>query len=541
MKTSKKLTFPKLDNEFVENILRQLVNQYGVIQIFFSKNHSSVFSHLIIHIEKNSDAQELQQSRWVKKVRNRYQIDVYFIYSVKFHHKFSLGHPFVEFYCQPSAVIYQNEELRDSPIITREWKKYKKKFNAFQERFYHDQDLYKSQVQNLISEGSSNSVFTSYARLIKYDLEYLEELYSGNNLNSLGLDERINNLIEYIPEIEKYFVKNSGNRYYLNDLFVKAKEATADDDTIYKNEMYEAVGITEQSLYHIVERRFNELKKLIKKESLQVQKVRDQIDEKPKDIILDIAIETILNSAEVEQIYLYHQMPYGEKTTYYFMLIATGASNEKLSLIRQSLRSKMNGKYDFVLLSHNRCWIQNNLYQNQSFFTNIIQKKYLVYSSSPYHPEFHLEVPHYPYHADLYFHYISTRDSAFQFFEIFNNPKENYQGLEYLFALFFLSFCRTYIFVKTYYLPNYLSSQSLWQLCLYTDSDIRKYQYLIEHFWTDFFPYLDRNMAIHHKLSKLDIEKVTQMNVIVEKLMYELHNLVIEGRLLSDFENEKNL
>lgn len=48
-------------------------------------------------------------------------------------------------------------------------------------------------------------------------------------------------------------------------------------------------------------------------------------------------------------------------------------------------------------------------------------------------------------------------------------------------------------------------------------------------------------MAIHHKLSKLDKEKAAQMNVIVEKLMYELHNLVIEGRLLSDFENEKNL
>lgn len=215
------------------------------------------------------------------------------------------------------------------------------------------------------------------------------------------------------------------------------------------------------------------------------------------------------------------------------MLIAIGAGNEKLSIIRQSLKSKMEGKYDFVLLSHNRCWIQNNLYQNQSFFTNIIQKKYLVYSSSPYHPEFHWEVPHNPCHADLYFHYKSSKNSAFQFLEIGNNPKGNYQGSEYLFSLFFLSFCRTSIFVKTYYLPNYLSSQSLWQLCLYADSDIRKYEYLIEQFWTIFFPYLDRNMTLHHKLSKLDKEKVVQMNIIVEKLMYELHNLVIEGGLLN--------
>lgn len=533
MKASKKITFPKLDNEFVENILRQLVNQYNVIQIFFSKNPSSVFLHLIIHIEKNSDAQELQQSKWVKKVRNCYHIDVYFIYSVKFHHKFSLGHPFVEFYCQPSAVIYQNDELGDSPMIAKDWEKYKKKFNAFQERFYHDHDLHKSQVQNLISEGSSNSVFTSYARLIEYDLEYLEELYSGNNLNSLGLDERINNLIEYIPEIQKYFVKNSHSKYYLTELFEKAKEATADDDAIYKNEMYEAVGIAEKNIYGLIERRFDELKKLIKTESLQVQKVRNQIDEKPKDVILESAIETIRNAVEVEQIYLYHHITYGEKTTYYLMLVATGAGNEKLSIIRQSLKSKMEGKYDFVLLSHNRYWIQKNLYQNQSFFTNIIQEKYLIYSSSQYHPEFHWEVPHNPYHADLYFYYKSTKNSAFQFFDIFNNLKENYQGLEYLFSLFFLSFCRTYIFVKTYYLPNYLSSQSLWQLCLYADFDIRKYEYLIEQFWTDLFPYLDKHMTLHHRLSKLDKEKVVQMNIIVEKLMYELHNLVIEGEILN--------
>lgn len=537
MKTSKKITFPKLENEFLENILRQLVNQHNIIQIFFIKNTSSLFSHLIIHTKKNSDAKELQQSKWVQKVRNRYMIDVQFIYSVKLQHKFSLGHPFIEFCCQLSALIYQNEELGDSPIIVRNWKKYKKKINDFKERFYHDQDLHKSQVQNLISEGSSNSVFTSYARLIEYDLEYLEELYSGNNFNSLGLDERINNLIEYIPEIQKYFIKNSDNKYYLTDLFVKAKEATADDDAIYKNEMYEAVGIAEKNLYGLIEKRFDELKKLIKKEALQVQKVANKIDEKPKDVILESAIETILNFVEVEQIYLYHQIAYGEKKTYYLMLVATGAGNEKLSIIRQSLKSKMEGKYDFVLLSHNRYWIQKNLYQNQSFFTNIIQEKYLIYSSSPYHPEFHWEVPHNPYHADLYFYYKSTKNSAFQFFEIFNNPKENYQGLEYLFSLFFLSFCRTYIFVKTYYLPNYLSSQSLWQLCLYADSDIRKYEYLIEQFWTDFFPYLDRHMDIHHRLSKLDKEKVVQMNIIVEKLMDELHNLVIEGKLL-DFEED---
>jgi hypothetical protein len=105
--------------------------------------------------------------------------------------------------------------------------------------------------------------------------------------------------------------------------------------------------------------------------------------------------------------------------------------------------------------------------------------------------------------------------------------------------LFFISFCRTYIFVKTNYLPNYLSSQTLWQLCIYADADLRKYNYLIEQFWTDFFPYLDRHMTPYHKLTKLSAEKVSQMNVIVEKLMGELYNLVIEDGLFLDCEDEQ--
>lgn len=539
MKTSEKLSFPKLENEFLENILRQLVNQHNIIQMFFAKQPSSVYSYLLIHIEKNMDAEQLQQNKWVKKVRKLYQIDVYFIYCTRLHHLFSLGHPLIEFYCQPSALIYQNKESEDSLVITRDWKKYKKRFNVFQDHFYHDHDLHKSQVQNLISEGSSNSVFTSYARLIEYDLEYLEELYLGNKSALQSLDERINNLIEYIPDIQKYFVRNSHSKYYLTDLFTKAKEASInDDETIYNDEMYEAVGITEQSLYRLIEERFSELKKLIKKGSFEKHEVLCQIDDKPKDIIVEIAIATILQSVEVEQIYLYHRITYGEKTTYYLLLIATGAGSEKLRLINQSLKSKIGGKYDFVLLSHSRYWIQTNLYQHQSFFTSIIQDKYLIYSSSQYHSEFHWEIPHNPYHADLHFYYKPTKDIALQFFTIVNNTKENYQGLEYFFALFFMSFCRTYIFVKTYYLPNYLSNQTLWQLCIYADSDIRKYSYLIEQFWTDFFPYLDRHMTLHHKLSKLNKEEVDQMNVIVEKLMYELHNLVIEDGLLLSFEQD---
>lgn len=532
MKTAAKLSFPKLQNEYVENILRQLVSQHTIVQVFFTGEPSPLFSQLIIHTEKNTSVQELRQSKWVAKVKNQYQINVCFVYSSKLHHQYALGAPFTAFYCRPSAVIYQNEELEEAFLIIAEWKKYKKKLNAYQNNFYHDHELQKWQIKNLIAESTSNSVFTSYARLIEYDLECLEELYTGNTFNTLSLNERIRNLTTCIPEIQKYFVQNSRNRYFLTDLFSKAKEAASEGDAIYRDEMYQSVEITEQNLLRLITERFAELKKRIKKESSKKQELPDQIDNKPKDRMLDTAIENIVNSVEVEQIYGFHQITYGEKTIYYLLFIADTVGNEKVRTLSHSLKSKMGDQYDFVLLSHSRYWIQKNLYLYQHFFCGIIQEQNLIWSSAPYHPDLHWEVPYEPSHADLYFHYKAAKNVALQFFAIAGNPKQNYQGLDYLFALFFLSFCRTYIFVKTYYLPNYLSAQSLWQLCSYADPSIRKYHYLLEQFPTDIFLYTDKHMTLQHRLSKLNKEQVVQMNLIVEKLIFELHDLVIEGKLI---------
>ncbi|MEL1254752.1 hypothetical protein AAEO57_13260 [Flavobacterium sp. DGU38] len=532
MKTAAKLSFPKLQNEYIANILRQLVSQHSIVQVFFTGEPSPLFSQLIIHTEKNTSVQELRQSKWVAKMKTQYQINVCFIYSSKLHRQYALGAPFTAFYCRPSAVIYQNKELEEAIFSTGEWKKYKKKLNAYQNNFYHDHELQKWQIKNLMAEGASNSVFTSYARLLEHDIECLEGLYTGNICNTLSLDERIRNLTACIPEIQKYFVQTNRNQYFLTALFEKAKQAASENDAIYKDEMYQAVETTEQNLLRLITERFAELKKRIKKESSKKQELPPQIDKKPKDSILDTAVENILNSVEVEQIYAYHQITWGEKTTYYLLLIADTVGNEKIRALTHSLKSKMGDQYDFVLLSHSRYWIQKNLYQYQHFFSDIIQEQNLIWSSAPYHPELHWEVPFEPSHADLYFHYKAAKNVALQFFTIAGNPKQNYQGLDYLFALFFLSFCRTYIFVKTYYLPHYLSAQCLWQLCSYAGPGIRKYHYLLEQFPTDIFLYTDKHMTLHHRLSKLDKEQVVQMNLIVEKLIFELHHLVIEDKLI---------
>lgn len=531
MKTSKKITFPTLQNEYLENILRQLIHQHTICNIFYTPQASGL-SHLIIHLEHSLAVAPLQSSPWVRKAKMQYQTAVIFFSSSQLAHRRSLGHPFVACYCPASALIYENEAPENAFKSERSWKQQKKKIKAFSECFYHDHDLQQSLLQCLVSEEGGNSVFASYARLLDYELQHLEELYCGRADASSSLDERITRLTDYVPAIQKYFVKGKSNGYYLTELFEKVKMATS-GESFYHTELYEALAIAERNLLDLICGRYSEMKRLLQKRG--GKRGAPPLGENTVTVIVpDEAVELILKLNTVEQIYLYHQAVYGAKTILYLLVIAQGVSNEQLGRLAQSLKSRMGEGHEFVVISHDRYWIQSNLYAHQQFFATIMQNRFLVYASHSYHPELHWEAPHEPYHADLYFYYRPAKDSASQFMAIADAVSENYQGLDGVFAKFFLCFCRTYIFVKTYYVPNYLSSEALWQLCLYGDEGLRKYQYLIDNFWTDFFCYVDVQAQGCLRLSRLDKGKVEEMRILVGKLMGVLHDEVVEGGLLED-------
>ncbi|KYH04075.1 hypothetical protein A1704_20140 [Chryseobacterium cucumeris] len=539
MKTPNKSPFSVLVNEFLENTLDQLVHDYSIVQIFHKQEKNSTKSHLLISVSKNADALKLQSKRWVAEVREQYQVYIYFIDYSRIEYQFSKGDPFIEYHCHQSSMIYQKEDSRSSLLINRNWKKYHKKFNRYEDSFHHDHEIHRVQVERLISEDSYNSIFTSFEELIEYDLEYLEKLYTGNRTSDIDLNQRINNLLIYIPELKQFFVKKNQHEYFVTELFDEAKKAIEEDEIIYNNEMFESLRIIEDSLFTYIEARFYELKHLIKKQYEEIYKVDQYLfpmEEYPKDEILERAIDRILTFVELEQIYYFHQTTYGKVTTYYLLLIGLNVNNEKIKSITHSLTSLFGTQYKFLLVGHDRYWIQKNLYQYQSFFVFIMQAKHLVFSSDEYHPEPHWQMPHHPQHNDLHFHYKSTLESSLQFYKLIHGEEKNYQGVDNLFALFLLSFCRTYIYAKAFYLPNYMTSEALWQLCIYADKDIHKYHYLFDQFSSNIFSFTDYNMSVHHSIAKVNTEKADQMKMIVDKLMEVLKEVVIDGKLLLNFE-----
>ncbi|MFC5871024.1 hypothetical protein SAMN05443633_103256 [Chryseobacterium arachidis] len=538
MKTPNKSPFSILANEFIENTLEQIVKDYFIGQVFYKKEKQSTRSHILVQLNKFADVAKLRSKRWLKEFRDQYEVYFYFIDYSRLEYQLSKGHPFIEYHCQRSSIIYQNEDSRLSILTDRIWKKYKKKYNRYEDAFHHDHEIRRIKIERLIAEDSYNSVFTSFEELIQYDLEYLEELYSGDRTSDIDLNQRINQLLIYIPELQSYFVKKNPREYFITELFAKVKKAINEDDLIYNTEMFESLRIIEDSLFTLVEARFYELKHLIKKQYEKIYTVGQDIfpiEEYQTDEILNKAIDRILTFIELEQIYFFHKTTYGEVTTYYLLLIGLNVNNEKIKAITHSLTSIFGKEYKFLLVGHDRYWIQKNLYQYQSFFVFIMQGKHLVYSSDKFHPEPHWEMPHQPQHSDLYFHYKSTLQSSLQFYKLIDGEQENYQGVDNIFALFLLSFCRTYIYVKTFYLPNYMTSEALWQLCIYADKYIYKYNYMFEQFSNNIFSFTDYNMSVHHSVGKVDTEKVNCMKIIVKKLMDELKETVVNGKLLDDF------
>lgn len=522
-------SFSLLENEFLQGILKQLISQHYLIrEILFNTTIDSKHNYLIICTENPVDMEELKKQHWVGKAFKEHKVKVFFYYSARVKQQLSLGHPLLELYFKSSIILYRNDVYKESLYEPQNWKKFKKKFNTYENSFYHDHDLLLSQFNSFMSENSSLSVVLTFEKIVEHDLECLENLYSGNWSNSKNLNKRIKALSQCILEIQKIFVTQGSGNYYLLSLCEEVKRDTTEDEAIYINEMYQAFRIAEKSLYRLIQLRFAELKKLIKTAATKQNEGESKTIEGQNSIVIDKAVQIITSAKEIEEIYLFDTTIYGETTTYCLLLIGFNISSDFLRGVRHKIRTKSTDKYDFVIISHDRQWIQKRLFIHQSFFANIMQNKNKIYESHPYHPELHWEEPHngsYASYLTVQNFHKATDNSAKQIIGIVANEDKNYQGLPYLFSLFFLSFCRTYIFATLSYEPNYLPSHFLWKLCLYVNPDLKKFEYQFDEFRMKFFPYLDYNRSLHHRPDIFNDDEIENVKSITILLMDELNKI----------------
>jgi len=560
MKTTLQPKLPLLQNPYLNQLLPQLINRHEVVQLFYTPQTTSENARLIVHLKSKYEAGTLQNQKWVTRLQNSHNTFAHFFYSTQLHQLFKIGNPFIWAYCQPSALIYTNNDFANTLLLNpADKKKHRKKCKAYKEQFYHDHDLLKAQVFPLVFADCSAAVLLHYENLLSHNLDYLESLYKGTPTGQQNLNERITSLTQYAPKIQKYFVKKTANSYYLIDLIQKAKQASLEGECYFGSEHYQAFQIAEAGLYKIIETRFHELRKITKQthprasSSVTSEAVKgdggDLVNQfntpslrVKRSNLINQAITTLQKIKTPEEIYLFHHTIYGNtqthpreggdlvnqlhpvNQTYYLLLIGKGFSNQLLKDLTTKIKAQTGNKVEFVLIAHTRLWIQEFLYVHQDFFKKIIKEENRIFTTSPHHPTPHWEHPYTPGYPDLELYHTRTVQVFDQFLLMADRHTDNHQGVANLFSLFFQTFCKTYLFATLSYLPNNLHSQALWQLCLYANPQLKHYEYLFNQLDIPFFNFLDHYSTIQPTYPFKQKQKTNTLIEIADKLINELKN-----------------
>ncbi|MEK6495459.1 hypothetical protein [Myroides odoratimimus] len=518
-------------NDFLSNQFKQIITEFpSVLEIYYCSNTIEMMSYLLIHLSNRSDIEIITKRKGIKKLFKDYGIIVLLFDCNALRYKFEHGYPIIELIYQEKHLIYQREGIDFDKLTTRGFKEFNNQYNIYKERYYQDHDLLSSELNTHKSLDAVSSVFLLYERLLELHLLYLEELYVGHTTSINNLHQRIKAISKFNPKIESLFLKKSEEEYYFIALINRVKEAIEEQREIYYDECFDAFEKVEKQLYNFVQDRFKYLKRLIKHQTSNPIISELAIELNKQETFNDIIIERCLNQNQrIEEIYLYQTLTIGNQTIYYLLIIGDKFANEQIKNLESSLQDKFNKQTNFVIIAHTKIWIQTELYTSQDFFVSIIKNENKIYSSSQYNASLHWLVPHTALYTDLYYYNSVTNNTAKELLKNLQKLKKGQeckQSTPYLLSLYFMSFCRTYMLAHLSYLPNYLSSFSLWLLCVNVNTDLNKYQYLFDKFGSKFFSLLDYYRVLHQRLINFDTEKTEALLELVTQLQAELKIIV---------------
>ena len=503
--------------------LRQLTHEFPLVYIFYHPANAKESAHIVIIAKDSGNVEIIESRKWIRSNKDEKPILFHITCQKKMKVELRSGNPFFAWYCQKSAIFYQNPEAKE--CYDTNWPSFKKRFKRYSVAYNHDRDNLLTAVNRFQELDSLTGIFISYLSAFEYDIRHLEILYTGNSFESENLHQRIKRLIEFIPEMESIFVSKNRNEYYLISELEKANDFAEDGDEIRLNEkLMDSFFQAKEKLHKMVLSRLSELKSMIKsgfpKQTLVYQAELATGD----DQVTEIAAQ-IVKIHPVEEIYLFHQIQNSQHTTCFLLLIGEGLGTEILNRIQQSVNSKFDGKYSVVLIGHSRSWIQTNLFYQQSFFSKIMNPENLRFQSYANYPSIHWEDNNTPEYPDLEYFRRSTINLAAQYFVLRNHSeKDNTEGIFDLFGKSILRIFRTLVYSKLSYLPNYLPAFNLWKLCVFADPELEKLEYLFEKLsGADFFKEVTYHTRFHHELSRLTEKKLQVADEILNTLLKELN------------------
>jgi len=129
MKTTIKTDFSIPGNDQLTDKLKQLASESPLAYIFFHPANVKQATHIVIIAEESNDVETIESRKWIRNSRDENPILFHISCPSKMKAELRAGNPFYGWYCQKSAVIYQNPEVKDCGDI--DWPSFKKRFKRY--------------------------------------------------------------------------------------------------------------------------------------------------------------------------------------------------------------------------------------------------------------------------------------------------------------------------------------------------------------------------------------------------------------------------
>lgn len=541
METKQKISLP-LQNEVIRNQILQTLHEFSVLQLHVLKPKNKECTEVFMIIKESKEAEILRARNWIRASATIHKIHLYISSYHQAEFQLKCGNPFYQYYADPATMVWMRED-QTAPLKIHPTKKtFKKKLNVFTEKFYHARDILRTEANKFYSHEMYSAALQNYLTLYEHHVEYLENLFTGHNFFDRDLHARLNQLICYLPEIQKVFVKQNLQSFYLISKMEKSLEQY--DECFVSSELLDAIKIAETQLYKMVVERFSEFSKItrFKKSALTVTHAEEATD--TQGLSLKKVIASLVERLSAEEIYLFHKKESDsqndalKQAVYYFLIIGDGIGNTPVCDTQQSVYDKSGGKVRIIILGHRRISIQDRLFASQDFMHGIMTPKNRVYASHQFHPPIHWQYSSSDYYGDLPLYYERMTNTVKHYFTARTTfGAENAEIFLLLFSHALMGILRVYLYCSLCsYLPNFNKMFDTWKLCVYSDPALEKIEFLFEKINSDFFKFIDSYLKYTDRPYRFNGDDLIAMDEILNLLLEKLEKKITSKNLAAHIE-----
>lgn len=356
----------------IKNWLKNLVGQKQLYTAWYGNAYNcKELKILWLYVKDKKTAKSLSYNGYgvVSSLGNELLIVLLDARDFKRHEK--TGSPFVKFNLRKANVLYTDEV---AAMPKDHYSSYN--FRKFGDKYKCNQKLTRSYTDRFVKEQLEGS-YELFMKSFGNDLHVIEFLLLGTINKRAPVTERFLIAERILPVFKSVFVKQDKERYYLMEELAFYDAGVYDDwGKALRKVQIKIKNIVLQLIYELD----TSLTDSPHKPPVQVTKF---------DYLEDLRFLKVRE--EVEEIYCFHETVIYKQDKplrcFYLLVMVNGEVTKQLQKILNAAE-KETEEVQFVIIAHNRCYIQENVGLQQGFYKKVCKEKNKIYSSG-YHPAIH--------------------------------------------------------------------------------------------------------------------------------------------------------